>query len=277
LPFLQKLQKDHPGQFTMEVQRLDSASEAAWREDVANALTVLSIPGLEKQRWNFRAQLDTIKKHDQCASVGHELRKLRETELAGVNLNNVMVTCARDLWHSNKAGQKPVAGRLARHTRLFGHPLVTQKVNGETGVYCTTWSTTGVQFVPNTTRGTNKHSNCTHAVYLYDQHPNPQLLTFLGWERNSGDALSFCDAYALTELVQWLFRSAIRKGGLNGTGKPCGPRQKVTLYMPSQRMRNLLLNWLLTGRVCSGAVVPRGERQQELLARLHGQTAALAA
>ncbi|MDZ4085211.1 MAG: hypothetical protein U1E69_00245 [Tabrizicola sp.] len=95
LPFLRKHQKDHPGKFTMEVQQLDCAAETAWREDVANALTVLSLPGLEKQKWNFRSQLDTIKKHDKCASLGHELRKLRDTQLAGVNLNNVMLTCAR--------------------------------------------------------------------------------------------------------------------------------------------------------------------------------------
>lgn len=118
---------------------------------------------------------------------------------------------------------------------------------------------------------------CKTAVYLYDQYPNPQLLTFLGIARNSDKAHQFCNAYALTELVQWLFRSAIRVGGLNMTKHPYRPRRKVTVYIPSRRMRNLLVNWLLSGRVCSGPVKPKGQRQVELLARLEGQQMAIAA
>ena len=40
------------------------------------------------------------------------------------------------------------------------------------------------------------------------------------------------DQYALSALVQWIFRSAIRDG------KP------ITLYIPSERMRGLLVDWL---------------------------------
>jgi hypothetical protein len=40
------------------------------------------------------------------------------------------------------------------------------------------------------------------------------------------------DQYALSALVQWIFRSAIRDG------KP------ITLYIPSERMRGLLMDWL---------------------------------
>lgn len=40
------------------------------------------------------------------------------------------------------------------------------------------------------------------------------------------------DAYALSIMVQWIWRSAIRDG------------QDVYLYIPSSRMRNLLINWM---------------------------------
>ena len=40
------------------------------------------------------------------------------------------------------------------------------------------------------------------------------------------------DQYALSALVQWIFRSAIRDG------KP------INLFIPSERMRGLLLDWL---------------------------------
>ncbi|WP_171122399.1 MULTISPECIES: hypothetical protein [unclassified Ruegeria] len=97
LQYLQKLQKDHPGSFTLDVQRLDKEVEAAWREDVANALTVLPILELENQKWSHCAQLNTIKTHQQCSSIGHKLRKFKARELHGVDPKTVMLTCARRL------------------------------------------------------------------------------------------------------------------------------------------------------------------------------------
>ncbi|MBY6158053.1 hypothetical protein [Pseudooceanicola nitratireducens] len=277
LHFLRKLQAERPGEFTLEVERLSQTKEAAWREDVANALTVRSVSDVEQQPWTHMAQLKQIKTHKQCASVGHRLRRFKNDELKGGDLGTVMLTCARELWHGSTNGKKPVAGRLAKHTRLFGRVLKEEVYDKDMQVYRNLWSTTGVRFVPNTTRGTNAHVGCSTAVYLYDQHPNPQLLTFLGMKRNSDAAYRFSDAYALAELVQWLFRSAIRVGGLNMTGRAYTPRKKVTVYIPSERMRNLLLNWLLTGRVSSGPVKAEGPRQTELLARMTGvQEAAVA-
>ena len=40
------------------------------------------------------------------------------------------------------------------------------------------------------------------------------------------------DMYALSVLIQWIFRSAVRKG------------EEVWLYVPSKRMRHLLIEWL---------------------------------
>ena len=44
------------------------------------------------------------------------------------------------------------------------------------------------------------------------------------------------DLYAISSLVQWLWRSRIRKE----------PREPVTVYLPSERMRGLFLEWLDT-------------------------------
>ena len=43
---------------------------------------------------------------------------------------------------------------------------------------------------------------------------------------------AFDDAYALTELIQWVWRSRVRNG------------QPITLYLPSLRMRQLIEEWL---------------------------------
>jgi hypothetical protein len=40
------------------------------------------------------------------------------------------------------------------------------------------------------------------------------------------------DMYALSSLIQWVWRSAIREGN------------PITLYVPSSRMRGLLIKWL---------------------------------
>jgi hypothetical protein len=40
------------------------------------------------------------------------------------------------------------------------------------------------------------------------------------------------EEYALSELVQWVWRSAIRDG------------KEINLYIPSSRMRRLLTDWL---------------------------------
>ena len=40
------------------------------------------------------------------------------------------------------------------------------------------------------------------------------------------------ETWALSELIQWLFRSAIRE------------ENEINIYIPSKRMRNLLQEWL---------------------------------
>jgi hypothetical protein len=44
------------------------------------------------------------------------------------------------------------------------------------------------------------------------------------------------DLYATGEMLQWIWRSAIRNG------------EKINIYIPSMRMRRLLKNWLNSSR-----------------------------
>ena len=150
---------------------------------------------------------------------------------------------------SNPAKQRPITSYWSKNSKLFGHPA-----KGKDDV----WTTSGVQWIANTTRGTNNYSECSHAIYLYDQHPNPQVENFLNRESTlsvADNGASFSEHYALTELVQWLFRFQIRKGGfgitIDGEVGCRGKRLPTTVYVPSVRMRNLLVNWLETGEVSS--------------------------
>lgn len=77
-------------------------------------------------------------------------------------------------------------------------------------------------------RATNKYQNTKAAAYLVNVYMNPFIKKFFvrkGIRVNE-------DKYALSELLQWLWRTQIRKG------KP------ITVYIPSKRMRALLINWI---------------------------------
>lgn len=83
-------------------------------------------------------------------------------------------------------------------------------------------------FIPVNSRSTNEyvHKNC--CAYLVNRFLNP---IDRGFFEDKGINVNE-DVWALSELLQWLFRSAIRV------------KQPINLYIPSSRMRKLLLDWL---------------------------------
>tara|TARA_B110000503_G_scaffold136061_1_gene217752 strand:- start:56 stop:1354 length:1299 start_codon:yes stop_codon:yes gene_type:complete len=83
-------------------------------------------------------------------------------------------------------------------------------------------------FVSCNARATNEHRHRTNLAYMIDLYMDPFVKTFI---ESRGVKVSQ-DQYVLSALVQWIFRSAIRDG------KP------ITLYIPSERMRGLLMDWL---------------------------------
>jgi hypothetical protein len=83
-------------------------------------------------------------------------------------------------------------------------------------------------FVPMNMRATNNYKNTTAVAYIANRYMNPYLKNFF---KNEGIAVDE-DSYALSELIQFIYRSAIRDG------KP------ITVYVPSKRMRDLLLDWI---------------------------------
>lgn len=83
-------------------------------------------------------------------------------------------------------------------------------------------------FVPFNIRGTNDFAHKVNLAYLVNIFPEPELTRFFD---QNGIALDL-DTYALSCMVQWIWRSQIRKG------KP------INLYLPSNRMRRILSDWL---------------------------------
>ena len=83
-------------------------------------------------------------------------------------------------------------------------------------------------FVACNARATNEHRHRTNLAYMIDLYMVPVVKMFIESRGVKVDQ----DQYALSALVQWIFRSAIRDG------KP------INLFIRSERMRGLLLDWL---------------------------------
>lgn len=82
-------------------------------------------------------------------------------------------------------------------------------------------------FVPLNSKGTNDYRNKESLAYMVNLFIHPDLTLFF----NSYGIQPNEDLYALSELLQWIWRSRIRDG------KP------INLYLPSSRMRNLISRW----------------------------------
>lgn len=83
-------------------------------------------------------------------------------------------------------------------------------------------------YVTVNSRATNKYRERRVLAYCANLYANPAMSNYF---RQSGIAFDE-DAYALSSLVQWVFRSAIRDG------------QEIWIYIPSGRMRKLLVDWM---------------------------------
>lgn len=83
-------------------------------------------------------------------------------------------------------------------------------------------------FLASNTRATNNFDNRHTLAFLLDVYPKVPVINFF---KQHGIKLNI-DRIALSSLIQWTWRSAIRKG------------EHIIVYLPSERMRRLLNGWL---------------------------------
>ena len=82
-------------------------------------------------------------------------------------------------------------------------------------------------FVSCNARGTNEYRDRKALAYMVNRFQDPCVVNFFIKHNITVDQ----DGYALSELIQWLFRSALRD------------KQEIDVYIPSLRTRDLLENW----------------------------------
>ena len=85
-------------------------------------------------------------------------------------------------------------------------------------------------FVPSNMRATNDYIDRTTIAYCINKYFNPYIKNFFIQNGIEIDE----DAFALCEMLQWIFRSAIRV------------EHEIHAYIPSKRMRMILKSWLNT-------------------------------
>ena len=83
-------------------------------------------------------------------------------------------------------------------------------------------------FVPSNMRATNDYQDRTSVAYLVNKFINPYIKQFF----TTHGVKVYEDEYAISELVQFIWRSAIRQG------------KDINIYIPSRRMRQLLKKWI---------------------------------
>lgn len=83
-------------------------------------------------------------------------------------------------------------------------------------------------YIPSNMRASNEYRDRTAIAYLVNKYFNPFIKNFFISNGIEVDE----DGYALSEMLQFLWRSGIRDG------------KRITVYIPSKRMRNLLDKWI---------------------------------
>ena len=76
-------------------------------------------------------------------------------------------------------------------------------------------------------RATNEYGERKYLAYMINRYPNPSLNYFFAQKNMEINK----DEFALSDCIQWIWRSRIRNF------------HDVLLYVPSARMRNLLINY----------------------------------
>lgn len=83
--------------------------------------------------------------------------------------------------------------------------------------------------IAHNTKAVNDYMNTSQLAYIFNANMNPEPYKYLV---SRGDQFApDMDRYALSELLQWVYRSRVRKN------------EPINLYIPSSRMRGLIQDW----------------------------------
>ena len=85
-------------------------------------------------------------------------------------------------------------------------------------------------FLQTSARATNQYKSRTDIAYMVNRFADPNIMKFFAKQNVTINP----EHFALSEMLQWIWRSAIRDD------------TPINLYIPSRHMRELLINWINT-------------------------------
>lgn len=124
-------------------------------------------------------------------------------------LKRNILNCFTNVWKDSKAGTSLWTTYKSAKSKLKGKGYTNS-------------------FLSFNTRATNSYVNRQHLVYAVNVYPNVNEKIFF---KENGVEIDN-DKYALSTMVQWIWRSRIRVG------------EPIDIYIPSRRMRTLLVDWM---------------------------------
>lgn len=92
--------------------------------------------------------------------------------------------------------------------------------------------------VPFNIRATNKYQHKKALAYILNVFPHTSLTMYFNNRQGLDEVNIDNDRFALSTLIQWIWRSRIRRQDLDHESR------QVDLYIPSSRMRGILESWL---------------------------------
>lgn len=95
-------------------------------------------------------------------------------------------------------------------------------------------------------RATNDYRDRSSVAYMVNRYINPIIKKFF----QSHDVLVDEEGFALSEMIQFIWRSAIRDG------------KEIWVYIPSSRMRSLLLEWIGKISEKNGEIIDIRQRKE---------------
>lgn len=153
--------------------------------------------------------------------------KLNEIGNSKTSLSATWYTNAVDKKRTTLGKLKNNIGNYFKHImkRGSGDVIWTTYLSGQESLEGKGYKTS---FVSYNARATNAYKDRDTIAYMVNVFPNPNYVAFFRAHGCEVDG----DGYALSEMIQLIWRSAIREG------------KEIWVYVPSKRMRTLLTKWL---------------------------------
>ena len=183
----------------------------------------MGVPDIEIQRLS----LESLKNKDISVILEEREKKNAKIEFDEVTLP----TTVEQL--SEKHGQMYLDYLTLRHISRWDYPFMIDTEQKRPGIvipYTYRHKIVGytTRFLSLGTKATNMYANVSVVAFTANLFTHPFIDQLLMKRNVVVDAQKF----ALSEMIQWIYRSRIRNG------------ESIVVYVPSKRMRNLLERWL---------------------------------